>query len=105
MLPNPSFSDLNPKIVDHFESYNRDNPRIFRLFQHYGGKAIFERIRWHLEVEKGEDFKINNSYISCYVRILIERDSSFKRFFEVRHSPGTVPCNPTFDEQGQGSFV
>lgn len=94
------FEDINPRIVQQFLDFHRDNPRVFELFKrftnearragraHYGIKSIAERIRWHVSIEtKGDDFKINNNFSSCYARMLIADDPSLKEFFETRRSP------------------
>lgn len=97
------FHDIRPHIIDQFVDYHRANPRIYELFKayatqirnkgirHYGAKAIMERIRWHVEIDmKSGDFKINNNFASCYARLLISEDASFKAFFETRHTPAHV---------------
>lgn len=51
----------------------------------YGAKAIFERLRWHVMIERrGDDFKINNNYVSRYVRLLIGEHPEFNSFFSTR---------------------
>lgn len=81
-----------------FQEYHRRNPRVYRLFKqyafqvlragrnHYGAKAIFERIRWYLmfETNDPEGFKVNNSYVSRYVRMLVREHPEFEGFFETR---------------------
>lgn len=98
----PLFNDLAPHIVDSFFSYHTENPQIFELFKHFakearqrwahfGAKAIIERMRWetNLNTHDGQ-FKLNNNFPACYARLLISEDPSFKDFFEIRHTPGTV---------------
>jgi hypothetical protein len=98
----PAFKDLSPKIVRAFWAYHEANPHIFPLIvrfarqvreagrSRYSVVAIFERIRWHLTVEtKGDDFKLNNNYRSCYSRLLALEHPEFEGFFETRQTPGT----------------
>lgn len=99
---NGLFLDLNPQIVESFLDFNKKNPNIYQLFKrfalevretgrrHYGAKAIMERIRWEIEIQRNADFKINNNYTSCYTRLLIFFEPSFANFFETRHTPGTI---------------
>lgn len=100
------FRSLRPHIVDKFWEYHEENPHVYELFKrfagelkvsgrkNYGAKAIIERIRWHLMVEThGEDFKMANNHTSCYARLLMAMEPSFEGFFELRHSPGTVPLS------------
>lgn len=109
-LEHPLFEMLQPHIVKKFWSYHQDNPQIFALFlrftrelvkagrANYGGKAIAERIRWHVAVEtKGEDFKIGNNHTACYSRLLVVLYPEFENFFSFRNSPGTVRLNNKID--------
>ncbi len=92
-----TYNGIAPHIVDAFIAYNNENPGVYKMFKHYanqlmsqginhyGSKAIMERIRWHYEVEKRSgDFKLNNNYASCFARLLMSEDPSFKTFFEIR---------------------
>jgi hypothetical protein len=100
------FSDVQPHIVRNFWKFHRENPHFYDLIKrfalelkragraHYGMVAISERVRWHIAVEnKGDDFKFNNNYRSCYARLLMLLEPEFKDFFETRRTPGTVPRN------------
>lgn len=95
------FSNIKPHIVNNFIIYHDENPKIYELFKkysyqlkllgktYYGVGAIFERIRWHVEVETiGDEFKINNNYRSCYARLLMIEDSNFEGFFQLRKTAG-----------------
>lgn len=96
----PLFSDVRPHIAEQFIDFHRANPEIFELFKrfatearlsgrkYYGAKAIMEKIRWEINIEQKGDFKVNDHYTSCYVRLLISEDPSFKDFFEVRRAHG-----------------
>jgi len=103
LLRNDLFSDIKPHIVEKFFVYHRDNPHVFDLFykytcqlkntgrRHYGAQMVFERMRWHYAVEtQGDEFKINNNYVSCYTRLLAQIYPEFKDFFETRCTPGTA---------------
>lgn len=93
------FGDIKPRVVERFLQYHKENPEIFQLFQrfanelwgagirHYGAAAIFEKIRWHVAVERrSDDFKLNNSMRSGYSRLLIFEDPKFSDFFKTRRS-------------------
>lgn len=95
--PDQIFDGIASHIVDSFLVFNKENPGVYKLFAqyanqlmsqgitHYGSKAIMERIRWHYEVERrAGDFKLNNNYASCFARLLMNEDPSFKSFFETR---------------------
>lgn len=94
----PIFADIQPHIVRMFWKFHTENPHIYELFKSfcqdvknagrtaYGAGAVFERIRWHvnIEVRSDDDFKLNNNYRSCYSRLLILEDPSFSAFFAIR---------------------
>lgn len=95
----PVFRDIQPHVVDHFWKFHTENPHVYELFKRfsadarnagrraYGSGAIFERIRWHVSIEvRGEDFKMNNNYRSCYSRLLCIEDPEFQGFFQLRRS-------------------
>ena len=95
-----TFRDVVPHIREAFWKFHQANPRIWELFYrfaheakaagraHYGVAAIFERIRWHLNVETtGEEFKLNNNYRSCYARMLMIHEPQLGRFFNTRRAP------------------
>jgi len=98
----PLFSDLCPKLTEQFIEYHKSNPHVFELFKrfayeararwdHFGAKAIYERLRWEADIyRESRQFKLNNNFPSFYARLLIFEDPSFKTFFELRRTPGTV---------------
>jgi hypothetical protein len=92
-----AFDGIAPHIVESFEKFHAENPHVYGLFKafcedarkagrgRYGAKAVLERIRWHVEVEaRGDAFKVNNNFTSCYSRLLIAEDPSFSSFFSLR---------------------
>jgi hypothetical protein len=110
-LDDPIFSDLSEKVVAKFKAFHAANPHIYDLFlrftnqlvkrgrTRYGMKSIAERVRWEMAVETaGDDFKINNIYMSCYARLLILKNPDLKDFFETRHTPGTSRENKNKEE-------
>lgn len=93
-----NFGDHSRSIQDRFEEFHLNNPRIYALIvrfsreallagrQHYGMKAIFERIRWHIFVEtrSEDDFKLCNDFTSRYARLVMEQEPDLVDFFELR---------------------
>lgn len=88
-------------LQQRFEHFHDGHPEIYSEFRliaheiyaarggegHYGAKAIMEVIRYHRVLsgrDRSEPFKINNSYISRYARLLIDEDKRFAHFFETR---------------------
>lgn len=97
------FFELAPAVVERFVNFHKSNPHIYRVFKVYaeaarlrgvkriGAKAIFETIRYETSLETiNSAFKVNNSFVSCYVRLLILEEPSFKDLFETRKTPGTL---------------
>lgn len=83
---------------ERFEDFHEAHPEVFRFlvntcyelqrkgFKHYGIKGLWERARWHFQVEKdlGEEFKLNNNYHSRYARLIISEYPDLDGFFELR---------------------
>lgn len=89
---------LNDSIQVRFEQFNVEHPEVYayllnlcyevrgRGFQRYGIRSLWERVRWHFQVEKqmGADFKLNDHFHSRYARKLIEDHPELEGFFELR---------------------
>jgi hypothetical protein len=85
-------------IDEKFADYNRAHPEVYRKlvnlarqakgagFEHYGMKALVERLRWHMTVERNttEPFKIDNDLTSRYARAIMMCEPDLKDFFELR---------------------
>lgn len=83
-------------LVAAWRAFHRANPRVYELFEqytfeaarrraHYSAKAIFERIRWHTEIETtGADFKLNNNFHAYYARLFMKRHPRHDGFFRTR---------------------
>lgn len=84
-------------IKERFDLFHAQNPHVFQLFLKYSmmakdrgfekfsAKAVFERLRWHLNFEtSGDVFKLNNDFTALYARKLIDENPEFLGFFELR---------------------
>ena len=80
-----------------FQEYHMDNLAVYDLFVGfakevksagwgtYSSKSIFERIRWHVDIETaGDSFKLNNNYTAYYARKMMSEYPDFKDFVRVR---------------------
>ena len=91
--------DWNHRTIQHaFEEFHKAHPEIYEYlvrlaleayrkgFRHYGIGALWERMRWHFQVERDmeEDFKLNNNYRSRYARKIIDNHPELAEFFELR---------------------
>ena len=75
--------DANPHIIEHFRRFAHEVKKSGA--RRYGIKAIAERVRWHVRIERSEaDFKLNNNYTSRLSRLLVQRDPSLAGLFEFR---------------------
>lgn len=84
-------------IQERFEAFDAEHPEVYdylvgvaldlhrRGRKHYGMKAIYERARWHFQIEKGrEDFKLCNDYHSRYTRKVVADRPELADFFAMR---------------------
>lgn len=85
------------QIFEAFVQFHKANPHIWELFkkytfqainagrEHYGSACIFERIRWHLQVEtSGGDLKLNNNFRAYYARLFHVAYPNTDGFFQNR---------------------
>jgi hypothetical protein len=85
-LPRPPEYDVThipPGVVDLFERLTYQLINMGR--KHYSSDAILHRIRWHFDVEKGdEDFKCNNNWTAELARWFMDIHPEHDGFFELR---------------------
>ena len=73
----------NPHVWDLFQKYTFQ--AINRGYDHYSVNAIFERIRWHTDIETtGDQFKINNNHRAYYARYFHHMHPDYSDFFRTR---------------------
>lgn len=85
------------KLECQFAEFHAENPHVYSLFERYaleawkagasriGVKAIAERVRWDQRVGvQTSDWKINNSIVALYARLLIHRHPMFAELIETR---------------------
>lgn len=91
--------DYEPElsIAERFAIFHAANPQVADTLEHLarhwfaaghtkvGVKALAERARWESGLStSGEPWRINNSYVSLYARLLIERHPSWAERIETR---------------------
>jgi len=77
--------------------FHNDNPQVAHLLTHFAKQvakrgfkkysmySLFNRVRWHVEVEtNGDKFKLNNNFAPYYARHLMATEPSLKGFFHTR---------------------
>lgn len=96
--PNPDWLvEPSTRIERRFAEFHRANPHVYAEFERralqlhragarrIGAKAIAERIRWDIYIRTlSDDYKINNSYVSLYARLLIHRHPQLADVIELR---------------------
>lgn len=92
---------LPSEVTKHYRDfleYHRTHPEVYQLLvrfareaklkgrrKRYGIAAIFERARWHAQIEKADgEWKLNNNFRSYYARLIEQQEPDLKGFFEVR---------------------
>lgn len=117
------------QMLEAFVAFDQSRPEIWHLLceyaaqvkaaglEHYGVAAIFERIRWHRVVEKGElDYSLNNNFRAYYARLWLVAHPESPYFFEIRiqrsrdrrarrDEPGPDPQTSLLDLIEQGDVV
>lgn len=93
---------VSQDVWDKFLLYHEKNPAVWEEFERltlkaiergldqWGAKGIFEVIRWRSEIERGEDFKINNNYAPYYARVFQLKYPNKAHFFETRQVGGEL---------------
>jgi len=101
----PEFNAANDNTLaaerPESEAYHQANPEVYELikkftfqvieagFDHYSIASIYERVRWHTEVETaGDPFKINNNHRPYYARKFMEDHPEHDGFFFTREYNG-----------------
>jgi len=106
------FHAENHRVWELFVKFSRQ--KMAEGFEHYGAKAVMERVRWETEAARpgGGEFKINNNHTRFYA----ERFNRIwrKGFFRSRRGPASTetdadpsPLSPLWgkaggDREGQG---
>ena len=89
------FDNIDKKLLGKFKKYHTENPSVYKSFKRYAQKirivhkkysawTIINLIRWEIDLQGGDLFKINNDYIALYARLLMYYEPSFEGFFELR---------------------
>jgi hypothetical protein len=78
-----AFHKAHPEVYTLFVHFTE--MKIGQGFEHYGAKAIMERVRWESEAGAGyQPFKINNNFAAFYARAYENKFPHHKGFFHKR---------------------
>lgn len=80
------FHKENPHVYDLFQNFTLDV--IARGHKHYSAKAVFERIRWHTDVETKceREFKLSNNHTAYYARFFHHCYPQHNGFFRTKET-------------------
>jgi hypothetical protein len=85
------------KLKDEFDKFHNENPNVWKLFvkftfdvintgrKNYSVNAVFERIRWHTDIETtSKPFKLSNNHRAYYARYFHEKYPEYDGFFRTK---------------------
>ena len=95
------FHKANPSVYILFDKFTLQV--IARGYDHYSSKAIFERIRWHTDVEtvRQDGFKMSNNHTPYYARYwmhLNEEHAGFFRLTRLKNQEVFIPKPERIEE-------
>lgn len=93
----PRCKTRTDQLLNAFADFHQSHPSVWRFFQrfalevissgrsNYSSNAIFERIRWHMEIEsKNDEVKLNNNFRAYYARMFHLAHPDHNGFFRNR---------------------
>lgn len=92
-------------IAEKFHEFHKNNPDVYNLLvkyaleckqaglKKYSINALFERIRWHtnIEIRSDTEFKLSNNHRSMYARLL-DKDERFTGMFRMKQLRSAEPA-------------
>lgn len=88
---------MSDRLEKKWKEFHESNPHVFELLEkytfeaieagrnNYSINAIFERIRWHTDIEtKGDQFKLSNNHRAYYARHFHKMHPKHDGFFRTR---------------------
>ena len=91
-----ALSNTGLTIQEKFDAFDSRNPEVYEAFcvfanklieagyPSYSSAAVMHRVRWHLNVEGGYGYQINNNYTSRYARKWLAEHPEHLGFFITR---------------------
>ena len=87
---------MSSPLLQWFLEYDQARPEVWEAFKRYtlqavsagrrmGAKAVAERVRWEMAVEKGDDgFRLNNNAVAFYARRFMAQFPQHGEVFRLR---------------------
>jgi hypothetical protein len=78
------FHKQNPHVYELFEQFTFQ--AINAGFENYSANAVFERIRWHTDIETKSNggFKLSNNHRAYYARYFHHLNPEYDGFFRTK---------------------
>ena len=83
-----------PSIQERFEAFHAAHPEVYaelvrlareaRGCRRLGVRALWERMRWSLMIEREGEYKLNDHFPSRYARLLAKEYPELGEMFEMR---------------------
>lgn len=98
--------------------FHKANPEVWKMFvgftfemimsgrKHYSANAVFERLRWEVDLSQGPDnsFKLNNNYRAFYARRFHRMYPEYNGFFRTRKQPSQDQDATNLPELGPNDY-
>ena len=94
---------MTKSLKEKWWDFHQDNPHVYELFErfafqaiqagfkNYSANAVFERIRWHTDIEtQGSGFKLSNNHRAYYARYFHTRNPDYDGFFRTKQTRGHI---------------
>lgn len=75
------FDAEHPEVYEHFEKFALV---VAKRREYYSAKCVFHRVRWETMVTGGDDYKIDDGWISHYARKFMKLHPEHEGFFRTR---------------------
>ena len=103
-------SSEQTRLENNSMKFHQENPHVWELFKrytnaamsagrgYYSAYAIFERIRWHQDIETRDElgFKLNNNHRPYYARLFQAHYPKKAYFFRTRQLTSKRPVQNEF---------
>ena len=90
---------MSERLKRAWWEYHKENPKVYELveqytfqvigrgYSNYSINSIFERIRWHTDIETtGESFKLSNNHRAYYARYFHHLHPEHDGFFRTKQT-------------------
>lgn len=91
----PYAPEPEPTAEERFAAFHGRHPEVYRMLvqrarqamvagKRVGMRCLYENLRWHVVIERDEEYKLNDHYAPMYARLIMQREPDLAGFFETR---------------------